>query len=159
MSHPIRYITLIFGCAIALFVLFVAMSISHLDDAYAQWGAADMVINYMEDHDGEWPQDWSDLRPYFDAGGSRVSGWSYDKFQQHVWIDFSADPIELRRLSQSVTAPPFNVIDSTSIFGPQFDDGPNRMLLRHFNPDARNPPTDAIVAPRPMPSSRGSGGM
>ena len=147
MSRLIRYIALILGIAMVLLVVFVVMSLLRLDDAYAQWGAADMVIDYMEDHDGRWPHDWSDLKPYFDAGGSRVSGWSYDKFQQHVWIDFSADPIELHRLSQTATNPSFNVIDSTSIFGPQFGDGPNGMLLRHFNPDAPNPnpPTNATV--------------
>ena len=105
------------------------------------------MLDYMADHDGEWPNGWKDLQPYFDVGGVRVSGWTYDEFQQHVWIDFSVDSHELRILSQRASTPPFNVIDSTSIFGPQFDHGPNGMILRHFNPDAINPtpPTDATV--------------
>jgi hypothetical protein len=26
-----------------------------IDDAYAKWGAADMVIDYMRAHEGRWP--------------------------------------------------------------------------------------------------------
>jgi hypothetical protein len=26
---------------------------NHIDDAYAQWGVAEMVIDFMRDHDGE----------------------------------------------------------------------------------------------------------
>ena len=147
MRRTIRYIALTLGCALVLFVFVAVMSFSRLDDAYAQWGATDMVVDYMADHDGQWPNDWTDLQPYFDAGGGRVSGWSYEKFQQHVWIDFDADSTELHKISQRATSPPFNVIDSTSVFGPQFGDGPNGMLMRHFNPDAPNPnpPTTATV--------------
>ena len=39
----------------------------HIDDAYAQWGAADMVIDYMRDHGGAWPPNWDALEPYFPA--------------------------------------------------------------------------------------------
>lgn len=41
---------------LAGYILLVVMSIHRLDDAYAQWGAAEMVIDYMADHDGEWPK-------------------------------------------------------------------------------------------------------
>ncbi|QDT39366.1 hypothetical protein [Stratiformator vulcanicus] len=149
MRRVVRYIALTLGCSIVLLGFSVAMTFSRLDDSYAQWGAAEMVIYYMEDHDGKWPDGWADLQPYFDAGGSRVSGWSYDTFQQHVWIDFSADPAELHKLSQGATSPPFNVIDSTSVFAPQFEDGPNGILMRYFNPDARNlnPTLDVTLGP------------
>lgn len=149
MRRIIRYGGLTLGLSALVLFLFMVMSLCRLDDAYAQWGAADMVIDFMEDHDGTWPKDWSDLQPYFEASGGRVSGWSYDRFQQHVWIDFSADPNELRKRSQFAKTPPFNVIDSTSFFGPQFDDGPNGMLMRYFNPEAPYPysATTATVEP------------
>jgi hypothetical protein len=131
------------------YVLLIVMSIHRLDDAYAQWGAAEMVIDYMADHDGEWPKSWTDLQPYFDNGGGRVAGWSYERFQKHVWIDFTADPNLLRELSQAADKPLFNVIDSTSMFGPCFEDGPNGILMRHFNPSTRRSasPSTAALAP------------
>lgn len=132
MRRILRYLAMAAGFAFVLVVAYIAMAVSRFDDAYAQWGAADMVIDHMADHQGQWPRDWSDLKPYFEAGGGRVGGWSFEKFQEHVWIDFAADPKELHRLSQGVDQPSFNVIDSTSFFGPQFEDGPNGMLLRHF---------------------------
>ncbi len=132
----IRCLLIAVASIIAIVGLVVGLTMKRLDDAYAQWGAADMIIDYMNEHDGRWPANWHDLRPYFDAGGSRVSGWSFEKFQQHVWIDFSADSNKLRQLSQNSEQPPFNVVSSTSVFGSQFDDGPNGMLHRHFNPNS-----------------------
>ena len=55
-----------------------------IDDAYAQWGAADMVIDYLESHGGEWPTNWEALVPAFNAGGGRVGGWSFAQFRRRV---------------------------------------------------------------------------
>ena len=68
------------------------LSLDSVDDAYALWGAGDMVVEYMEDHDGRWPKGWDDLRPYFDAGGGRVGGWSFDEYQRHVTIRWDVSP-------------------------------------------------------------------
>ena len=62
-----------------------------IDNAYALWGAGDMVVAYMADHDDAWPRGWEDLRPYF-AEHSRVGGWSFEQFRERVEIDWSADP-------------------------------------------------------------------
>lgn len=32
-----------------------------IDDAYAQWGAADRLIEFMEANDGRWPTGWEEL--------------------------------------------------------------------------------------------------
>jgi len=105
-----------------------------LDDAYAQWGAADMVIDYLRDHHGDWPRDWAALEPYFARNGGRVSGWSYAKFQRRIHIDFAADPICLR--AQSLTTgsdnAPFDVIGARWPWAPQMGDGPNAMLRTYF---------------------------
>jgi hypothetical protein len=50
------------------------VSLDWVDDAYALWGAAEMVVEYLDTHDGRWPKGWDDLRPYFDAGAGRVGG-------------------------------------------------------------------------------------
>jgi hypothetical protein len=54
------------------------LSLDWVDDAYALWGAGEMVVDYMEDHEGRWPKGWNDLKSYFDAGGGRVGGWSFE---------------------------------------------------------------------------------
>lgn len=125
------------GIAIALLVLaaigVVAVNLSYgIDDAYAQWGASDMVIDYLEDHDGQWPPSWEALRPYFDAGGSRVGGWSYAKYQQRVYIDFSADADALRKQAIASDNVPFDVIHANWSFGCMMGDGPNADLHYYF---------------------------
>jgi hypothetical protein len=133
-------------CAIVAIVIFVPMFIAYagvnialgFDDAYAQWGAAEMVIDYMRDHDGNWPSDWDSLKPYFYKDNGNVSGWSYAEFQSHIDIDFDADADRLRRLSLESDSAPFDVIDSTSMWGSQFEGGPNEMLYLYFRDTQRN---------------------
>jgi len=99
-------------------LVFAGVSIfNHIDDAYAQWGAVDMVIDYMEDHDGEWPVDWDSLAPYFARNNGRVSGWSYSKFRSRVFIDFTADAGALRDLATDSSAIAFDVIHARSLWG------------------------------------------
>ena len=110
---------------------------NHIDDAYAQWGAADMVIDYMNDNDGDWPSNWDSLAPYFARNNGRVGGWSYSKFQSHVFIDFTADTETLRDLAVDSPSVPFDVIHARSMWGSQFEDGPNGMLYRYFRDEDR----------------------
>ena len=105
---------------------------SHIDDAYAQWGAADMVIDYMVDHNGDWPKCWSSLQTYFDKNNGRVGGWTFVDFQSHIYIDFGADPTQLSRLSRDSDFVPFDVIHATSIWGSRFDGDPNETLYHYF---------------------------
>jgi hypothetical protein len=125
--------------AVAVFlpfaVVYVGVSIYNgIDDAYAQWGAADMVIDYMRGNDGKWPPNWEALRPHFEKNNGRVSGWSFGDFQTHVFIDFDANPERLRTLAlkSDPNTVPFDVIHATSIWGSQMGDGPNAMLARYF---------------------------
>ena len=124
-------------------LLYAGISVYNgIDDAYAQWGAADMVIDYMREHDGKWPPDWESLRPYFDRNNGRVAGWSYDRFQSHVFIDFTANAEHLRKLSEQSDTIPFDVIHATSIWGARFAGGPNEMLHLYFKENERVPGTD-----------------
>ena len=120
-------------------VVFAGVNIyNHIDDAYAQWGAADMVIDYMNDHDAKWPPDWDSLAPYFAQSNGRVSGWSYSKFQSHVFIDFTSDAETLRKRACDSPTISFDVIHARSVWGSQFHDGPNGMLYRYFRDGDRS---------------------
>jgi hypothetical protein len=90
-----------------------------------------MVIGYMNDHDGEWPRSWDSLSPYFADSNGRVGGWSYQKYQQRIWIDFNADPLELEQQALKSDQATFNVIDATysnAVWG----DGPDQQIHHYF---------------------------
>ena len=127
-----------FLAAIAVLALAVFIGINAawgIDDAYAQVRAVSMVRHYMEDHNGQWPNSWEDLRPYFESGGGEVGGWSFEEFQRRIYIDFDADTEALRPSALSTDSPEFDVIHArwTVI---AFGDGPNVDLHYHFRRDA-----------------------
>jgi hypothetical protein len=119
----------LFGCV--LFWLVAGFTIG-IDDAYAEWGAAEMVIDYMEEHDGKWPRDWEALRPYFQSGGGRVGGWSFEKYKDRIRIDFNADVRSLRQQSLASDSITFNVISASHNTGVHFGEGPNCILYAYF---------------------------
>ena len=116
-----------------------------IDDAYAQWGAVDMVIRYMEAHEGRWPPNWEALRADFESGGGRLGGSSFAHYQSRVVIDFGVKADDLRKQSVNSAKVPFNVIWARSIFGATFGDGPNATLHRYFREKA-----GIIEAPHPQ---------
>jgi hypothetical protein len=87
-----------------------------IDDGYALLGATEMLVGYMESHDGRWPRGWSDLRPEFEKTNGRVSGWSYEQFQSRIDIDFGADPAALRSASLASPDVTFEVVHAHGLF-------------------------------------------
>lgn len=136
MPRPFRrqlFVVAVFG--LSLLTITVANAYRRIDDAYAQNGAAEMLIGYMQDHDGKWPADWECLEPYFARNNGLVGGWPYSRFQAAVWIDFGADASRLRKLARGSDSIPFDVVHAKSVWSPRFDDGPNGILFRHFRDD------------------------
>lgn len=119
-------LSLVPGCC-----LFVSTS-DGIDDAYAMLGAADMVIVYMEDHDGQWPRGWDDLRPQFEISNGNVPGWSYSKFQDRIVIDFGVDVDDLERRSLQSASADFRVIRPRRDSGVRMGADPNQMLCDCF---------------------------
>jgi hypothetical protein len=112
-----------------------------VDDSYALWGAGEMVINYMKDHDDRWPKDWEDLKPYFDAGGSRVGGWSFSEYQRRVTIRWDVDPESLESAAKGNPRPTFKVIYATLPFAGAFEGRePNEILHRYLQEKLRRKP-------------------
>jgi hypothetical protein len=118
--------------AIAGFAYLACTTRTGVNDAYAMWGAADMVIDYMETHDGQWPRSWQDLRPQFQMDEGRVPGWSFSEFQGRIAIDFEADARWL--CEQAVESPraTFRVVWANGSHGVRIGDGPNQMLCDYF---------------------------
>ena len=153
-TSALRRILCITATAIGLFLVYFVVSIPFaVDDAYAQWGAADMVIEYMEKHDGKWPRNWEDLRPIYDRTGGRIGGWSFEKYCGRVGIDFEANADELRRLSIESQTVPFHVIWAKWPLAAKMGDGPDARLHMYFRDQAGllppQQPDPMIPAPRP----------
>jgi hypothetical protein len=146
---------------LALVALIVVNVIWGIDDAYAKWGAADMVIDYMRTHEGRWPPNWEALRHEFDEGGGRVGDWSFEHYQSRLNIDFDADPAALRRQSLEADCPTFNVISARWTML-DWGGGPNEILYRYFRrkpvegPGRNSPPLPhaALPPPAPQPSAK-----
>jgi len=118
--------------------------IAGLPGAYAQWGAAELVIHYMKTHEGKWPPDWEALRETYQSGnGQGHIGGTFRDIKTLVVIDFNVDPEELRRESIASDRVAFRVIDIRS--GPRvtIGGGPNAMLRRYFRKEA------GIIEPSP----------
>ncbi len=133
MKIPTRKTVLLFLCgglvaAVLCIIFAIVTTVTQIDDAYAQLGAAEMVMDYLGDNEGSWPSGWEDLRPYFEEHNGMVTGWSYEKYQQHIYIDFAADPVELRQQARSPEQATFDVIHAKGFLAPHFDPGPNAML-------------------------------
>ncbi len=104
-----------------------------IDNAYAQWGAGSLVTDFMEKHDGEWPKQWEDLRPAYEAGKGQVGGWSFEKFQSRVQIDWSANPKQLLEESVSHDVPTFDVIGPADGIEVRWEGaGGDQILHRYF---------------------------
>jgi hypothetical protein len=92
--------------------------------AYAVWGTADLIIEYMERHEGAWPRSWEDLRPLVedvpDVKESRERDGSIvvefrpqgaiEELQRRVEVDWNANPDELLKMPPQERGPPFRVI-------------------------------------------------
>jgi hypothetical protein len=72
--------------------------------AYIEWGLAQSIIQYMDEHDREMPNKIEDLRPYFRKGEGNLSSLeSIDQSVDYVIVDFHS----LKRLSSDVNVTVF----------------------------------------------------
>jgi hypothetical protein len=114
-------------------VLWRELTLAWVGDAYALWGAGEMVVDHMKDHNGRWPKGWDDLKPYYDAGGGRVAGWSFDEFQRHVTIRWDVDTRDLETAAKASPVPTFRVIAARQwAAGTIGGHEPNEFLHRYF---------------------------
>ncbi|MBX9656098.1 hypothetical protein K2Y11_20985 [bacterium] len=116
-----------------------------INDAYAQWGAADLVIQYMEEHGGKWPSNWDVLRQSYETKGGRVSGWSFGDFKSRMFIDFSVNSNDLEKQSVKSNKVPFDVIHARSPLSSMMGEGPNAQLYHYFRHKA-----GMVDSPRPV---------
>jgi hypothetical protein len=121
-------------------------------EAYGVWWTADLVIAYMERHDGAWPRSWEDLRELADGAsevtessqgdGSKIIEFrpkaNIDELQRIVSIDWDVDPDELFRQARRNEYLPFRVIYLRNGKSTHYDGcEPNQMILRYLESKRR----------------------
>src|SRR5438046_1525767 len=129
MAHTKRclivgFVIVIVAIAVWASVVFIRAVLDVPRQAYAGWWTADLVIAYMERHDGAWPRNWEDLRALAE-GATEVTESkerdghvivefrpkaSIEELQQLVVVDWDANPDELLRAPRKESGPPFRVI-------------------------------------------------
>jgi hypothetical protein len=63
-------------------------TISSVEDYYALSQVADMLIHYINDHQGESPNNWQDLEAAYQYVNSGYNNFSFRELRQRVGIDF-----------------------------------------------------------------------
>ena len=122
-----------------------AYVVTAFDSHYAQWETGEMLIEYLEDHNDQWPREWKDLEPYYDSNHSRVSGWSFNELRRSVWIDFDADVKALQAAAVTSKQATFDVVGQRFLFINLAGDYANQMLNGYFRRRLPSPPK----APKP----------
>lgn len=84
-----------------------------VENAYAVWNVADLIVDHMRANDDQWPRGWSDLA---DACRARHPTDDVDRMMDHyherVEVDFSADPRALKAapFDPATQQRPFDVV-------------------------------------------------
>ena len=141
------------GIAIALLALIIVVSavpevlhrisrrLPNIRDAYAKWDTGNLIIDYMDHHDGQWPHAWSDLRESFarlsttDPSEPRRlrGGMPLDELERRIGVDWNADPSVLARATSNRETEPFHVIWSLDGSTTTWEGAePNQMVLDYL---------------------------
>ena len=160
MNKPIKQII----GAIAVMVLAVIvymglhmlLTVKRIPEAYAAWDSATLVIEYMNQHKGAWPQSWDDVLSAAETlphDGRILRGHSSNtisRIRKLVRIDWSADPHKLAQAKPDSTHIPFRVI--TRADGSDFPTlwsgiEPNTLVWEYLKQNAANQAAESIHQP------------
>ncbi len=86
---------------VSSFISVMLLFSDRVDDVYAGEWAASMIVQHIETHDGQWPQDWEDLETAYVeiAARERVIPFELEDLKNRIEVDFTADPAELVKAS------------------------------------------------------------
>jgi len=70
--------------------------------SYAAWTAGDLLVEYMDTHDGKWPHGWADLHEATSYTNHGLLYWDFAKLSGMEKIDWNANPEALGKLAMAV---------------------------------------------------------
>ena len=144
------------GCGLVLYAVRVVNSVQGVvADAYRVWGTGDLLVDYMNANNQQWPASWRQLEAFY-AGRTRTYTIieSFDDIQDHIEIDFTFDPASVA-LDHPDDDPPFRAVwlrngTNSAYVGA----GPNEIVYAHLKRRAfAATPAPAIAG---EPSDRGA---
>ncbi|QNN22392.1 hypothetical protein HED60_08930 [Planctomycetales bacterium ZRK34] len=105
-----------------------------INNAYAKWHVAALVIDHMKVNNDAWPTGWDDLRDDFDRRVTQSGqSWSFDTLRERVVIDWTVDPEKLAHVEVIDDQQPFNVIRARHGIDSSWEGAePNRMILDYL---------------------------
>jgi hypothetical protein len=106
--------------------------------SYAAWTVGDLLVEYMDTHDGNWPRGWKDLEEAKDGllRKGRNIYYDFDKLPAVAKIDWTADTASLTKIALATGESGLNVV--TQINGSRLearwgpDTEPNRKVARYL---------------------------
>ena len=132
----------------------VAVRIPH---SYAAWATGDLLVEYMETHEGSWPRGWEDLKKAEESlvKKGRNIYYDFDKLPAMVKIDWSAEPSILAKEALADGASSLKAVTRLdgsrleAVWGPATE--PNRKVAFHLI--QRYGPTNAMGLPETASST------
>ena len=128
--------SVLIAVAVAAVVSYVRRLVRGVENAYAVWNVADLVIDHMEAHNGQWPRNWGDLAAAKQQRAGRDVSEDMAHYRELVAVDFTVDPATLARtpFRPGSKEPPFRVIrhrrSPAWVYGGQ---EPNGMIWGYLN--------------------------
>jgi hypothetical protein len=136
MRFRLRTLILIVAVlSVVLAIVYYANNVNQtIRNSYAVWWVGDMVVEHMRANDGQWPQNWDDLRDDYQTCVKRSGQpWQFDELKRRVKIKWDANPNDLL-VDQSDGVPNFRVIwlsDGTDSHWSHQE--PNQIVLDYLN--------------------------
>ena len=137
---------------IGVWALFIGYSICHtvivvIPHSYAAWTTGDLLVEYMNTHNGSWPRGWKDLENARDSliRKGRNIYYDFNKLPAIVRIDWTAEPAALAKAALSDGESAIRAItqlDGSKLearWGP--DTEPNRKVGRYLVQKYSTPPS------------------
>ncbi|QEG40187.1 hypothetical protein [Roseimaritima ulvae] len=112
---------------------FIKRCLPSFSDAYASDWASIFIIDHIRTS-GEWPKGWHDLRDEYDRlADADHYAWTFDEFQDRVWINWSARLDDVRNAD-----PPMEVFRLASGRRISYNGDPN-LLIREYLRTGKDP--------------------
>lgn len=117
-----------------------------IPNSYAAWSTGDLIVEYIDTHEGKWPRSWDDLRIAEQSLERRGQPVYYDfqKLPQMIEVDWNANPVVLAKLQARSNEVPFEVV--TKLDGSRVDarwgedTEPNRKIYAYLKKRSEAPP-------------------
>jgi hypothetical protein len=109
--------TMLAICAVALVIAIPTVILQQFEatgrDGYSQHIVVCLLIEFMEENEGRWPENWSSLKPLYERDPNFQSGM-FDEFQERIFVDFCADIQRMREESLANDNSAFRVVFAKS---------------------------------------------